>query len=298
MQPICGMDIPELAPNNVLLDYVSTDPITTIINATKLKHYCVALAAFLALASQAGPIAGGRLFSFAQRPGRDSSVEWIAFVEPANFYTLIGLLFVCCIVFPLIRPPAQCGTARQIVTLVDVISLCYDSHVLKCDEFWVQDPTDGKEHLKAKVLLRKRRYQYGLYRGLCGRRHLGFDVAEFIADDGSNVEPVDHIKIRHGYLRFMNWWFRKRKIVPALHRFDGIIRADTECPAEGEQPYYMSGGRGSRQQGEIGTDGRTSSELTPDPHGADTSTSVETAVDDDVSRRCRETLIADSIAGL
>ncbi|KAL9622652.1 MAG: hypothetical protein Q9160_002962 [Pyrenula sp. 1 TL-2023] len=77
----------------------------------------------------------------------------------------------------------------------------------------IQSPTDQEQHLKAQVRLAKRRYEFGMYRGVEGRRHIGFEVATKLAE-GHYSRPVD--KFRPGWaVSFgpFTWWIKAPGIV-------------------------------------------------------------------------------------
>jgi hypothetical protein len=95
--------------------------------------------------------------------------------------------------------------------MFDLALLCYDSELPCLPEFEVQHETDREEHLKAKVVLAKRDYQFGLYLGKDGRRHLGISPLRVTYGDIS-VAAVDRIVVDSEWHRFANRWFRPPRV--------------------------------------------------------------------------------------
>jgi hypothetical protein len=97
------------------------------------------------------------------------------------------IFYVFCLV--VVRPPPKYRLPRRIISINEVFSYCYQSRLL--DDigvdgkpvFSAQDIGEGREHLEARIHLAKKEYQFGLYLGKDGRRHMGFDVAS--RDDGN-----------------------------------------------------------------------------------------------------------------
>jgi hypothetical protein len=83
------------------------------------------------------------------------------------------------------------------------VLLCYDSELPRLPEFEVQHKTDKEEHLKAKVVLRNCKYQFGFYLEKDGRRHLGISATKITYGDVSGA-AVDQIVVEFEWQRFAN----------------------------------------------------------------------------------------------
>ena len=208
MQPLCGMDRANLAEENLLLDYLSTDPVTTIIKALNNSHWRVAWHAFLAIHITIPPILAGRVFLPAS-----TTNGYEIHIDQNSLYLLVSLLGLYCISFYFVRPPDRFRAPRIIFNVLDLVSYCYMSTVKDNAEFCVQEPDDREIHLVSKVHLAKRRYQFGMYLGLDGHRHMGFDVSEWRTPEGEVYYPVDTFNPCSAfYGGFINWYFRTPRI--------------------------------------------------------------------------------------
>jgi hypothetical protein len=215
MQPIRGMDDPSPAEENVLLDYVSPDLITNIFKAFGNGHYRVAWHALLSLGCTSSPIIAGRIFA-----REDFGNGLVMVVTPINFYISFAMLCFYCVIAVFAIPGPKYRAPRMLLNLMDLVTFCYDSTILKCSEFCVQDKTYRQIHLQSQVYLAKRKYQFGMYLGLSGRRHLGFDVEERTDDSGNRFKPVDRIVYRGGEKsrRFGISWFSSPQIIATTAR--------------------------------------------------------------------------------
>jgi hypothetical protein len=74
--------------------------------------------------------------------------------------------------------------------------------------FSAQEPDDEKIHLVSKVHLAKQSYEFGLYKGKDGRRHIGIDIAD---DSINGCDPGRSIDIFGWRVRF-----RKPKVLKEL----------------------------------------------------------------------------------
>lgn len=183
-QPIANMQSPVSAEKSVLLDYVGRNAASAMLTAAANKHWRVAWLSFLDSVSAIPLILVANAVNAEETPD-----GWHVNVTGGKFYSLFALLIVYCVSIVLCRPPPEYRTLMVVSTLAELLTLCYDSHMLDGNEFSVQDASDREIHLVSKVHLAKRKYQFGLYMGRDGRRHLGFDATSDRAIEG-DVPPV------------------------------------------------------------------------------------------------------------
>jgi hypothetical protein len=206
MESLHRMNTPQPSDQSVLLDYVSPDPVTIIITSLQNHHWRVAWHTFVACTCQISPIPAGHVFT----RGRQGLTR-ATMVNPPNIYVSLGIMVAYCIALPFARLPSGYRTPRPLRTMFDLALLCYDSELPCLPEFEVQHETDREEHLKAKVVLAKRDYQFGLYLGKDGRRHLGISPLRVTYGDIS-VAAVDRIVVDSEWHRFANRWFRPPRV--------------------------------------------------------------------------------------
>ncbi|OAL37612.1 hypothetical protein AYO20_03119 [Fonsecaea nubica] len=157
------------AQQSVLLDYLSTDPVSTIANALVARNFRIAWGVILATGSTFTHVIIGRIFVYGE-VGNDALM---VNVKLSNFYGAFAVLVLYCIAIWVARPYGRIRTCWPIFTFIDFVSLCYQSPILRCPEFWVQQSDDQEEHLKAQVTLAKRRYFFAGYLGHDDELHLG-----------------------------------------------------------------------------------------------------------------------------
>jgi hypothetical protein len=177
--PLNGLSTPNEAEKNLLLDYLSPDPATLVFKALSNSHYRIAFHAFLALLTNYSVLVAARIFN---RQIIDGTVYMV--IAPTNFYAALGILCFYTAIIPFSRPPITFATPRFWHSVLDTLSFVYDSRVLECPEFDVQDKTDEQKHFIAKCIVAKRKFCFGMYYGISGRRHMG------IAPVGFQVAPV------------------------------------------------------------------------------------------------------------
>jgi hypothetical protein len=208
-QPIAGMFEPGNATETILLDYVGTFPPLAIIKAINKKHWRVAWFAFLAVTCTFAPLPVGSTFIYTPA----TSGTQITLV-PAGLYASMAILSIYSLSLIFVRPPERYRLPHAIRNLADLLSYCYDSKVIDDPEFSVQESTDEHVHLDSKVHLRKGRYQFGMYRGKDGRRHIGFDRADRREQSGdvdaiSRFEPGRAVHITTN----LQWWLRRPRLL-------------------------------------------------------------------------------------
>ncbi|CAG8232270.1 unnamed protein product [Penicillium salamii] len=203
LQPIANMENPVSAEETVLLDYVGRNAASATLTAAMNKHWRVAWFSLLSIISPLPFVLIAGAFT-----AQETSTGWHVTVAPGNFYTLFALLIIHCISLVLYRPPPEYRTLIMIPTLAELLTLCYDSQMLDGNEFSVQDASDREIHLVSKVHLAKRKYQFGLYMGRDGRRHLGFDAT---SDDATECDMPPVYGIEPGraiYFTSRPFWLR------------------------------------------------------------------------------------------
>ncbi|KAF2013037.1 hypothetical protein BU24DRAFT_465372 [Aaosphaeria arxii CBS 175.79] len=202
-QGLHGMRKPQLAERNIFLDYISPNPFSLIPSAVLNGHYRVAWHSFLALTSNFSILVAGRIFNNFQ--SLDGTYGMV--IAPTNFFASFAILCFYLLCLPYARPPAAYRTPRlEWMSILDTAAYVYDSPILNCEEFDVQDKTDKEQHLNAKILLAKRKYCFGMYRGLDGRRHMGVSPVEIRNDAGDMENVVDRFKVKWSLdLVFARW---------------------------------------------------------------------------------------------
>lgn len=221
-QPVRGMDKPALARDSILLDYVSTDPFTTIVTALDKGHYRVAWGTFIALSCTSSNILVGNMFQY------DTAAQTFQ-STPLQAYAVLAVVLAYCIAVVLARPDPKYATGRRALeNIIETLSLCYDSPLLSSKhspEFSVQDRTDKEIHLTSQVIVERDYYQFGVYRGISGKPRLGFSTGRVGLLDNPDIDEarrhpdaivlddVARIKVRYGFLRFNSSWFRRPTLV-------------------------------------------------------------------------------------
>ncbi|KAM5378851.1 hypothetical protein ACJZ2D_004153 [Fusarium nematophilum] len=113
-----------------------------------------------------------RIFDFNQVGDNEYTVH----AHPNSFYASFAIMVVYCLSNWILRPHGLVRTCRPVHSLVDFASLVYRSDILLCPEFWLQDPSDTKEHMKAQVTMANRLYRFGVYKGMDRQEHIGIGV--------------------------------------------------------------------------------------------------------------------------
>jgi hypothetical protein len=195
---------PSPATQNLLLDYGSLAVPSLLLKAIQNKHWRVAWFAFLAVTASLAPVPAAGIFAYAyDRPGSDFKIQ----VLPTTFYISLGILVVYAISLIFARPPERYRLPRAIWNLADLLSYCYDSKIVCDREFSVQESSDEFVHLESKVHLRKGLYQFGMYLGNDGRRHIGFDRASRGDMQGQlvKIDGFDPGRVIH-WRSSWQWW--------------------------------------------------------------------------------------------
>ncbi len=192
-QPFAGMANAAPATSNILLEYPSLMPVQITFKAVANKDWRVALFSLLSLTASVPPIVASGIFV-----GIPDATGFIEHIQPINFWFCFFILLMYLLCLVVARPPPAYRLPRNgIYTIGDLMQWCYASRIF--DEelhgrpmFEVQDAEDERIQLLSRIHLAKRNYQFGLYLGIDGRRHLGFDVAERNNASGQ-LEYVDKV---------------------------------------------------------------------------------------------------------
>jgi hypothetical protein len=208
--PLAGMFVPHDARQNILLDYLSPDPVTVLVTSLANGHWRVAYFVLLSLIGPYMTVFAANIFQI--RKGDE--VDYLTLI-PANLHVCLGVVSLYIISYIIARPPVQNRFPRTIVTIIELLSYCSESSLLTAKEFSVQVPDDQEIHLQSKIHLAKRKYYFGFYRGKDGMRHLGFEASEFSGLDhsgriASNVHPVVPEKYPC-FLFWRPWWIGSRR---------------------------------------------------------------------------------------
>ena len=204
VQPIAGMYKRAPAHKSILLDYVQCPPIIAIPKAALNKHWRVTWVCLLALSANAGPIVAAGIFV-------SSPVEggFLVKASPLNLWFILSLLIIYLVTLPFVFPQPKHRLPRQILTIADMICYCYASKLVNDKMFCVQKRDDEKIHLESQVYLGKKSYEFGLYKGTDGRRHIGMDIV----DPENPIDACDPGRSIQVNLIGWRWWFRKPMVL-------------------------------------------------------------------------------------
>ena len=172
IQPFVNMfETPESATNTILLAYSTMAPLEVPLKAYDNGHYKVCWYSALSTASPLFPIFIGGLLTMTSQ---DNDVHF-QFSLPAVLGTTV-FLFVYCISLPIAWPQMHRLLPRRFWSMADLMAMCHESHLLKSADMQISDPKMSKERMNARILLNDSRFLFGVYEGLDGKPHVGFDV--------------------------------------------------------------------------------------------------------------------------
>lgn len=213
-EPFATMNEPGPATGNILLDYPSAPAGLITIKAMTNGHWRVALCSTFSLLATIPPIVATGIFVGSPIPNGIA-----VSIAPINFWIFFILLIIYLIFMIVLRPTPSYRLPRVVRNLCDVLGYCYASGFL--DDlgpdgkpiFSAQERDDQKVHLESKIHLAKKDYQFGLYFGKDGKRHMGFDVAVRDSLGGKQVE-VENFDPGWG-IRGLGMWslWRKPKLL-------------------------------------------------------------------------------------
>lgn len=187
-EPFAGMNEAVTASLTILLDYPTCAPGLVSLKAAMNGHWRVALFSILSLVATVSPIIAQGVFV-----ATPTATGCYMSIEPLNFWVCFVILVIYLFSLPMARPTPGYRLPRPVRTITDVLSYCYASRVL--DDrgpdgkpiFSAQEIDDERVHLESRIHLAKKRYEFGLYLGKDGKRHMGFDVSARNSKDGREV---------------------------------------------------------------------------------------------------------------
>ncbi|KAJ0339324.1 hypothetical protein COL154_013527 [Colletotrichum chrysophilum] len=162
-----------MGKDSMLLDYISLDIISCIAAAQGRSEYTVILGLLLATFSNSVYVVVGRIFAFVEMPSPGGGVYFVVTIQKRNFFAAFAIMIVYIVSLWILRPRGAVRTCRCLNTLMDLALLVQQSPVLQCPEFWLQDPSDMEDHLRAQVTLADRVYRYGVYKGYNEDQYVG-----------------------------------------------------------------------------------------------------------------------------
>ncbi|KDQ16444.1 hypothetical protein BOTBODRAFT_172974 [Botryobasidium botryosum FD-172 SS1] len=190
MQPYMNMLSPSPARENVLLEYPTTLPGLTTLIALEKGHYRVALASLVALISPAYPVLTAGLFT---KPIGQNI--FIATSLP-TMWAVYAFTILYCASLPALWPPKSAWLPRRVVCIADVLTFCYANTLLnpEAPELDLSAPDEDREYMRARLLLKKDQYAFGVFKGFDGEWHLGFDVAQSMGRD-TEMRVLDYPQV-------------------------------------------------------------------------------------------------------
>lgn len=188
MQSVHGMSLGKGPEETLLVDYISPDPISGSYKALRSKHFRIFWGIFIANTWSFVVTIAGRIFS-RQRVG----LSFIVTLSRWNLYLSLAALVVGTIWMIKADLPLSYRCTRAFFRLTDVASFTYHSSIHLLPQFRVPAWSKNYEDLKRQVMHADGSYQFGLYLGLCGRRHLGFDLASQVELNGERLNRVDKL---------------------------------------------------------------------------------------------------------
>ena len=161
VQPFVGMheENPQLASENLLLDYLCCLPVLVSIKAATNGHRKVAYFSFLSLSSRLFPVLVGALFTITPLENK------ITVGASLRTYCAVSIfLLIYCISMPFAWPTRKRALPRAILSLADLISYCYDSKLLTGSEyesvFTLNRPIDTRRHMESRLFLMEEKYEF------------------------------------------------------------------------------------------------------------------------------------------
>jgi hypothetical protein len=215
-QPYASMYNPAPATSSLLLDYSSSASVAVAIKAVKNGHWRVALFSVISLCSVIPPILAGGVVQLTLVS--DTTYSYVVLEAPFLVLFVVLILYLGLLVIA--RPTPAYRLPRTVRSFSDVLSYCHSSRIL--DDlaadgkpiFSAQEPDESRVHLESRIHLAKKSYQFGMYLGNDGERHMGFDVDDRINDNGQH-ERVETFYPGRGIrgLWFTIWFRNPRKWV-------------------------------------------------------------------------------------
>ncbi|KAJ4549982.1 hypothetical protein HRR78_004793 [Exophiala dermatitidis] len=226
--PLAGMFVPRDARENILLDYLSPNSVTTIVVGVGNRHWRVVWFTLLTIVAPYLSAFAVNIFQLSRGDHADQLT-----ILPTNLYISLAAISLYAISCILARPPIEYRFPRMVLSIADLLSYCYDSSLMTAPEFSVQDPDDEEIHLQSKIHLAKRKYHFGFYKGTDGMRHLGFDANDSSSGSGETAVSVHHV-VPGKYPVFpwlRPWWIGSRRHEDCRPRLDWLPFADASSHA-------------------------------------------------------------------
>ncbi|KAF5975809.1 hypothetical protein FCOIX_7465 [Fusarium coicis] len=178
------------ATESMLLDYISPNVTSIILQAFNRGHYKIILGSLLSTFRSSVFLITPRLFYYKEAGPHEFEVQ----VDPTTFYILFVTLLLFCISNWILRPRGPVRTCRPLWNIIDVASLIRKSHILQCPEFWSTDWSNRQEHQQAQVTLADRIYRFGIYQGTDQLSHVGIslrNVSESWMSENNSIECLE-----------------------------------------------------------------------------------------------------------
>ncbi|KAI9824342.1 MAG: hypothetical protein M1826_007364 [Phylliscum demangeonii] len=175
LQPFASLSQPggASAEDSLLLDYTRCHPVEATIKAAAAGHWQLAWISLVSVLSLALPILGGGVFWAIYFPARDQ-VRMVARM-PA-FVALVVFLVLYAVSWLVVWPRRVRYLPHDVATVAELVSFFYQSSLLRDIAFdRPRDKIDLVTKLVSSVGAHRRRFAFGIYRGLDGREHLGVD---------------------------------------------------------------------------------------------------------------------------
>ncbi|OCL05904.1 hypothetical protein AOQ84DRAFT_390563 [Glonium stellatum] len=191
-QPFANMFAgPATASSSILLDYLWGIPGAVTISALQASHYDVALFSAINMLSPAFPILVGGLFTITNT-GTTIRFTYDMF----SFSLVFAYLLVYLFTLPFAWPRQNRRLLRFQYSIADLMSMCYASVLLRDPALDLGRQDMRKEYLRARLVKQEEegvRYTTGLYTGVDGEMHFGFDVVMRKGEKGEKGEET-HVK--------------------------------------------------------------------------------------------------------
>ncbi|KAK5040737.1 hypothetical protein LTR13_003038 [Exophiala sideris] len=211
MQPFVrmfGADPPGAADKTILSAYITASPLQVPLSAYDNGDYKVSFFSTLNTLSPLFPIFIGGLLTLSKSP---TNSELVCFTFSLSAY--MGVM-TCLIIFslslPLAWPVIHRLLPRQFHSMADIMAMVHQAHLTAdpdLDITWRSEQqfpeakdisrhviTPSKRHLEARLLLRRDRYHFGIYLGLDGQYHLGFDIAKQVNVHTGRSEDTEDVR--------------------------------------------------------------------------------------------------------
>lgn len=190
---------PGPASETILLEYLTVLPLLVPLQAIQNGHWQVAWFSLLHLVSPVFPILVGGSVTLT-----GTGTDAILHFGMPSFSAVFIFLNVSAISMYFARPTDNRLLPRDFNRLMDLIPMCHASKFLWRPDFDISDPGATREHMVARIFLREDKYRLGVYEGVDGMNHIGFDM---VGSDG--VLPAKNPDCVAPALK--HWWWAHRR---------------------------------------------------------------------------------------